>query len=59
MGRYLHLTFPPQALACLAATAFAVHWMTEGNSLTWYQGLLLLCLYSALFTGALLLRPGM
>lgn len=59
MGRYLHLTFPPQALACLGATAFAVHWMTEGNSLTWYQGLLLLCLYTALFTGALLLRPGM
>lgn len=59
MGRFLHLTFPPQALACLGVTAFAVHWLTEGNSLTWYQGLLLLSIYTALFTGALLLRPGM
>lgn len=59
MGRYLHLTFPPQALACLGATAFAVHWVTEGDSLTWYQGLLLLSIYTTLFTGALLLRPGM
>ena len=59
MGRFLHLTFPPQALACLGATALAVHWLTEGNSLTWYQGLLLLSIYTALFTGALLLRPGM
>jgi len=59
MGRFLHLTFPPQALACLGATAFAVHWLTEGNSLTWYQGLLLLSIYTALFTGALLLRPAM
>ncbi len=59
MGRYLHLTFPPQALACLGATAFAVQWVTEGNSLNWYQGLLLLSIYAALFTGALLLRPGM
>jgi Ca2+/H+ antiporter len=46
-------------LACLGATAFAVHWVTEGNTLTWYQGLLLLSIYAALFTGALLLRPGM
>lgn len=59
LGRFLHLTFPPQALACLGATAFAVHWVTEGNTLTWYQGLLLLSIYAALFTGALLLRPGM
>jgi Ca2+:H+ antiporter len=59
MGRFLHLTFPPQALACLGATAFAMHWLTEGNSLTWYQGLLLLSIYTALFTGALLLRPAM
>lgn len=59
MGRFLHLTFPPQALACLGATAFAVHWLTEGNTLTWYQGLLLLSIYTALLTGALLLRPGM
>ena len=57
MGRFLHLTFPPQALACLGATAFAVHWVTEGDSLTWYQGLLLLSIYTALFVGALLLKP--
>jgi hypothetical protein len=36
-----------------------MHWLTEGNSLTWYQGLLLLSIYTALFTGALLLRPAM
>ncbi len=57
MGRFLHLTFPPQALACLGATAFAVHWVTEGDSLTWYQGLLLLSIYTALFVGDLLLKP--
>ena len=57
MGRFLHLTFPPQALACLAATAFAVQWVTEGDSLTWYQGLLLLSIYTSLFAGALLLKP--
>ena len=57
MGRFLHLTFPPQDLACLGATAFAVHWLTEGDSLTWYQGLLLLSICTALFLGALLLKP--
>jgi Ca2+:H+ antiporter len=59
MGRYLHLTLPPQALACLGATAFTVQWATEGDSLTWYQGLLLLAIYAALFVGALLLKPMM
>ena len=47
-GRYLHLTFPPPALACLGATALAVHWVTEGDELTWYQGLLLLSIYTCL-----------
>ena len=59
MGRYLHLTFPPPALACLGATAFAVHWVTEGDELTWYQGLLLLSIYTAFFAGSLLLKTMM
>lgn len=41
MGRFLHLTFTPQALELLGATAFAVHSVTEGDSLTWHEGLLL------------------
>jgi Ca2+:H+ antiporter len=59
MGRYLHLTFPPPALVCLGSTAFAVHWVTEGDEITWYQGLLLLSIYIALFAGSLLLKPMM
>ena len=59
MGRYLHLTFPSQALACLASTALAVHWVTEGDTVTWYQGLLLLSIYITLFAGGLLLKPMM
>lgn len=59
MGRYLHLTFPSQALACLASTALAVHWVTEGDTVTWYQGLLLLSIYIILFAGGLLLKPMM
>ena len=59
MGRYLHLTFPPPALACLGATAFAVHWVTEGDELTWYQGLLLLSIYTAFFMGSFLLKTMM
>ena len=56
LQNYLHLTFPPEALASLFGAALVVQWLTEANSLNWYKGILLLITYSTLITGAVLLK---
>lgn len=55
MGRYLHLAFPPVALACLGCTVLMVDWISKDRQLSWYEGLQLLLLYASFAIGALLL----
>jgi Ca2+:H+ antiporter len=55
MGRYLHLAFPPVALACLGCTVLVVDWISKDRQLSWYEGLQLLLLYASFALGALLL----
>jgi Ca2+:H+ antiporter len=55
MGRYLHLAFPPVALACLGCTVLVVDWITKDRRLTWYEGLQLLLLHASFAIGALVL----
>ena len=55
MERYLHLAFPPVALACLGCTVLMVDWISKDRQLSWYEGLQLLLLYASFAIGALLL----
>lgn len=55
MGRYLHMAIPGDVLFCLGTTVLAVHWITENQQLSWYEGSLLLTLYAVIASGTLLL----
>jgi Ca2+:H+ antiporter len=55
MGRYLHLAVPVTSLFCLGATVLAVHWITENQKLSWYEGSMLLTLYAVIGVGTLFL----
>lgn len=55
LGRYLHLAVPATSLFCLGATVLAVHWITDNRKLSWYEGALLLTLYTVMAAGTLFL----
>ncbi|MBM5795754.1 MAG: calcium:proton antiporter [Cyanobacteria bacterium M_surface_7_m2_037] len=55
MGRYLHLGIPGTSLFCLGATVLAVHWIIENRKLSWYEGSLLLTLYTVIGAGTFFL----
>ena len=55
MGRYLHLAVPGTSLFCLGASVVSVHLMTDNTDLSWYEGTLLLTLYSVVAVGTLFL----
>jgi len=55
MGRYLHLSLPPIALAALAIAIVMVERMTDNREVAWYEGIQLIVLFAAMAVGALLL----
>ena len=55
MGRYLHLSLPPVALAALAIAIVMIGRITDNRNVNWYEGVQLIVLLSAMATGALLL----
>jgi len=55
MGRYLHLSLPPIALAALAIAIAMVERMTDNREVAWYEGIQLIVLFAAMAVGALLL----
>lgn len=55
MGRYLHLSLPPIALAALAIAIVMVEHMTDNREVAWYEGIQLIVLFAAMAVGALLL----
>ena len=58
MGRYLHLSLPPVALASLAIAVVMIERITDNREVIWYEGVQLLILFGAMAAGSLLLiRP--
>jgi len=55
MGRYLHLSLPPIALAALVIAIVMVERMTDNREVAWYEGIQLIVLFVAMAVGALLL----
>jgi Ca2+:H+ antiporter len=55
MGRYLHLSLPPIALAAMAIAIAMVERMTANREVAWYEGIQLIVLFAAMAVGALLL----
>jgi Ca2+:H+ antiporter len=55
MGRYLHLSLPPVALASLAIAVVMIDRITDNREVIWYEGLQLLILFAAMVAGSLLL----
>jgi Ca2+:H+ antiporter len=55
MGRYLHLSLPPVALAALAIAIVMIGRITDNRNVNWYEGVQLIVLLTAMATGALLL----
>ena len=55
MGRYLHLSLPPIALAAMAIAIAMVERMTANREVAWYEGIQLILLFAAMAVGALLL----
>jgi Ca2+:H+ antiporter len=55
MGRYLHLSLPPVALAALGIAMVMLDRITDNREVNWYEGVQLLVLFGAMATGALLL----
>lgn len=55
MGRYLHLSLPPVALASLAIAIVMIGRITDNRNVDWYEGVQLIVLFAAMATGALLL----
>ena len=55
MGRYLHLSLPPVALAALAIAIVMIGRITDNRNVDWFEGVQLIVLFAAMATGALLL----
>jgi Ca2+:H+ antiporter len=55
MGRYLHLSLPPVALASLAIAVVMIERITENRDVSWYEGIQLIILFAAMAAGSLLL----
>jgi Ca2+:H+ antiporter len=55
MGRYLHLSLPPVALASLAIAVVMIERITDNREVIWYEGVQLVILFGAMAAGSLLL----
>lgn len=55
MGRYLHLSLPPVALASLAIAVVMIERITENREVSWYEGVQLMILFGSMAIGSLLL----